>query len=326
MNRRKVIAMCLAVMASSTLRASEVQPPTIGFLHSGSSDLDRADLVEAFKAGLAEAGLVEGASFRIDYLWAENETGKLSVLAAELVERRVAVIVTGGGVLAALAAKASTSTIPIVFSNVVDPVQSGLVESLRNPGANVTGTAGLTSELDAKRLELLIEVAPKVRAVAVLVNPARPGFEREWRELQRAAVTLGVTLLKLSASSRAEIASLVERLPNGPDQALLVTADPLFFDSRNLLIEAARGRGLPALYFFREFSTAGGLISYGAKRSDIYRRSGLLTGRIIKGDRPADLPVELPSKFEIVINLKAARELKLVLSPSVLARADEVIE
>jgi putative ABC transport system substrate-binding protein len=327
MRSRLVLTLALAMMAMPSVTfGSERQPPTIGFLHSGSLDRERTKLVESFRGGLSEAGFVEGANVKIDYLWAENDPSKLSSFASELVQRRVAVIVTGGGVLAALAAKAATSTTPIVFSVVVDPVRNGLVKSLRDPGANITGTAGLTSELDAKRLELLIEAVPTVRSVAVLVNPARPGFEGEWLELRRAAETLGVPLVMVSATRATEIASAVEQLPHGLDKALLITADPLFFENRSVLVEAARRRSLPALYFFREFASEGGLISYGAKLTDIYRRSGLLAGRIIKGERPADLPVEQPSKFETIINLKTARELGLPLSPSLLARADEVIE
>jgi putative ABC transport system substrate-binding protein len=271
-------------------------------------------------------GFVEGTDVVVEYRWADNDQKKLAAFAAELANKPVDVLVTGGGLQAALAAKAATSAVPIVFSNVVDPIRSGLVESLRQPGTNITGNAGLTSELDAKRLKLLRELTPKASTIAVLANPSRPGFQREWLDLANAGKTLGVRLLLLPITSASEIRSAFEQLSGGTAQAILVSADPLFFDSRTALLGEVHKVGLPAMYYLREFSANGGLISYGPNLADLYQQSGLYAGRILKGESPASLPVEQPSRLALVINLKTAKALGITISGALLARADEVIE
>jgi putative tryptophan/tyrosine transport system substrate-binding protein len=260
------------------------------------------------------------------YRGADDHYDRLPALAAELVSRSVAVIATAGGPVAALAAKSATTTIPIVFAAVSDPVKSGLVSSLNRPGGNVTGNAGLTIELDAKRLELLSEIAPTVAVIGALVNANRPGVEVEERDLLAAARNLGRELVVLRTdddpSIEAAFASFAKRGITG----VLVGADALFNNHRQLVVSLAARYAMAGVYPWREYVTAGGLVSYGPNLSEGYRLSGLYVGRILKGEKAADLPVIQPAKFELVINLKTAKTLGLIVPPTLLARADEVIE
>ncbi len=300
--------------------------PVIGFLNGASSETF-AHLAAAFRQGLSEAGYVEGRNVAIEYRWAEGEYDRLPALAAELVRRQVAVIAAGGGVAAALAAKAATTTIPIVFSGGGgDPVKLGLVASLNRPGGNVTGVSILTAALGAKRLGLLRELLPSATLIAVLINPTNPNSEIQLKDIEEAARTVGQQIFILYASNErdfdAAFAIIVERRAG----ALVVGADPYFNSRRDQLAGLAARHAIPAMYEQREFAVAGGLASYGTSLTDSFRQVGDYAGRILKGEKPADLPVMQPTRFELVINLKTATALRLTVPPTLLARADEVIE
>jgi putative ABC transport system substrate-binding protein len=299
--------------------------PVIGFLHSGAS-VQWLYVVEAFRDGLKKAGYVEGQNIVIQFRWAEDQYDRLPGLAAELVRSDVAVLVAAGGPVVALAAKAATETVPIVFTAVADPVKSGLVVSLNRPGGNATGTAGLTTELDAKRLELLREMVPSADVVGVLVNPNRPGVEAQTRDLTVAAQTVGQRCVIVSAGNVRELGTAFQALARDRVGALLITADPFFNSEREEVIGLASRHAIPAIFQWRDFAAAGGLASYGPRLTDAYHQAGLYAGRILKGEKPADLPVVQPTKFELVINLKTAKALGLTIPPTLLARADEVIE
>jgi putative ABC transport system substrate-binding protein len=262
----------------------------------------------------------------VEYRWADDDYNRLPSLAAELVRRPVAVLVAGGGPVSALAAKAATKTIPIVFTTVADPVESGLVASLNRPGGNVTGTAGLTSELDAKRLELLHQLIPKTAVFGVLVNPNRPGYEAELKELQAKAGDMKLNLVVGKARAEGEIDAAFEALARQKIDALLVAADPLFNNRRARVIGLATRYAIPAIYQWREFAAAGGLMSYGPSIVDAYHQTGVYVGRILKGAKPADLPVVRPTRFELVINLKTAKALGIDVPYPLLAITNEVIE
>jgi putative tryptophan/tyrosine transport system substrate-binding protein len=312
---------------SWSLAASSQSPggPIIGFLNSGSAG-SRGEQFAAFDRGLKEAGYVDGQNVTVEYRWADDDYARLPSLAAELVRRPVAVLVAGGGPVSALAAKAATKTIPIVFTTVADPVESGLVASLNRPGGNVTGTAGLTSELDAKRLELLHQLIPKTRVFGVLINPNRPGYEAELKELQAKAGDLKLSLVVEKAGAAGEIDTGFEALARQKIDALLVTADPLFNSRRARVIELATRYAIPSIYQWREFAAAGGLMSYGPSIVDAYHQAGVYVGRILKGAKPADLPVVRPTRFELVINLKTAKALGIDVPYPLLAITNEVIE
>ena len=312
---------------SWSLAASAQSPggPIIGFLNSGSAG-SRGEQFAAFDRGLKEAGYVDGQNVTVEYRWADDDYTRLPSLAAELVRRPVAVLVAGGGPVSALAAKAATKTIPIVFTTVADPVESGLVASLNRPGGNVTGTAGLTSELDAKRLELLHQLIPKTRVFGVLVNPNRPGYEAELKELQAKAGDMKLNLVVEKAGAEGEIDAGFEALARQKIDALLVTADPLFNSRRARVIELATRYAIPSIYQWREFAAAGGLMSYGPSIVNAYHQTGVYVGRILKGAKPADLPVVRPSRFELVINLKTAKALGIDVPFPLLAITNEVIE
>ena len=312
---------------SWSLAASAQSPggPIIGFLNSGSAG-SRGEQFAAFDRGLKEAGYVDGQNVTVEYRWADDDYNRLPSLAAELVRRPVAVLVAGGGPVSALAAKAATKTIPIVFTTVADPVESGLVASLNRPGGNVTGTAGLTSELDAKRLELLHQLIPKTRVFGVLVNPNRPGYEAELKELQAKAGDMKLNLVVEKAGAEGEIDAGFEALARQKIDALLVTADPLFNSRRTRVIGLATRYAIPAMYQWREFAAAGGLMSYGPSIVDAYHQTGVYVGRILKGAKPADLPVVRPTRFELVINLKTAKALGIDVPYPLLAITNEVIE
>jgi putative ABC transport system substrate-binding protein len=297
--------------------------PVIGFLAAGSpSDVN---LVSAFRQGLKEGGYVEGDNLVIEYRWAEGHYDRLPALAADLVNRQVAVIATGGGDPAALAAKAATATIPIVFNSGTDPVTLGLVASLNRPAGNVTGVSMLSSMLLAKQLELLREVVPTAVTISFLVNPNNPNTEERTTEMQEAVRAVGQRLHVVTASVEAELEpafATIERRAG----ALIVPADPFFANQRDHLIALADRYALPASYPFREDAVAGGLMSYGPIRADVFRLVGIYTGRILKGAKPADLPVQQSTKVELVINLKTAKTLGLTFPLPLLGRADEVIE
>src|SRR4051794_3296777 len=306
-------------------RGQQLPRPVIGVLSSGPATL-RDDQSEGLRRGLQEAGFTEGENLTILYRGADDDYDRLPGLANELSGRPVAVIATAGGPAAALAAKAATSVIPVVFAAVSDPVKSGLVASLNRPGGNVTGNAGLTIELDAKRLELLCELTPAGGAIGALINTRRPGVELEEQDLLAAARTAGRELVVLRTadgpSIEAAFAALAERRIRG----ILVGADALFNNHRQQVLSLASRHAMAAVYPWREYVTAGGLASYGANLSEGYRLSGLYVGRILKGEKPADLPVVQPTKFELAINLKAARSLGVRVPETLLARADGVIE
>jgi putative tryptophan/tyrosine transport system substrate-binding protein len=306
-------------------RAQQKAMPVIGFLASGSPG-SRAPELAAFHQGLAEARYVEGQNVAIEYRWAEGSYDRLPALAAELVARKVDVIVTTGGFPPALAAKSATSTIPIVFVVGIDPVAEGLVASLARPGGNLTGFSILVSELMPKRIELLFELVPQAKVIAFLVNPNNAATERVVRDPQEAARAKGVQLVIVKAGSESEIDTAFATLVQLHARALVVDADPFFSSRREQLVARASRDAVPAIYGWREFAAAGGLISYGPSVTAVNRQAGIYAARILKGEKPTDLPVQQPTKFELVVNLKTAHALGLTVPPSILARADEVIE
>ena len=306
-------------------RAQQSQLPVIGFLATGSAEPYRA-LVAAFREGLREAGYVEGENVSIAYRWAEGHYDRLAALTTDLVERKVTVIAAIGGNAPELAAKAATKTIPIVFASGGDPVRAGLVASLNRPGGNVTGIASLFSALVPKRLEVLFELAPKAKTIGVLVNPDYPDSDVQLRELQEAERSAKQRLQIGRATTSDEIDSALAALAQRPVDALLIANDPFLLSRRNQIVAFAARRALPAIYFDREFTSAGGLISYGPNLATVMRQAGVYTGRVLKGAKPVDLPVMQPTNFELVINLKTAKALGLTVPQSLLVRADEVIE
>lgn len=326
MRRREFIALLGAATAWPPLAHGQNKPAAvISFVHSGSPE-PAADAVAAFRSGLAALGYIEGVNLAIEYRWAHDEYNRLPALLADVANRPVALIAAAGGPVTALAAKSVTTTLPILFSGVTDPVGSGLVASLNHPGGNITGTAGLTTELDPKRLELLRELVPNVSRIGALINPNRPHIEAQLRELIAVAQGLRMEPVVLRAGNERELEDLPRALREHQPQAVLVTADPFFVNRRKLLVSLMGQSSMPAMYQWRELVLAGGLISYGASRSQAYYEAGVYAGRILKGEKPADLPVLQPTKFELAINLKTARALGLEVPSSILARADEVIE
>jgi putative ABC transport system substrate-binding protein len=299
--------------------------PVIGYLSSRSLG-DSAALVAAFRKGLGEAGFIEGQNVAIEYRWAEGQYDRLPAQAADLARQGVAVLVTTGGEPSALAAKAATSTIPIVFTAGGDPVKIGLVESLNRPGGNATGVSLLTTAPEAKRLGLLHELVPGAKAVGVLIDPYYREAEAQERELREAAGTIGQPIHIAYAKSDAELELAFETLVQEGADALLVGADPFFDTWRDRIIAFAAKRRLPAVYQFREHAVEGGLMSYGVDLPAGYRQVGNYAGQILKGTKPADLPIVQSIKFEFVINLKTAKTLGLEVPAMLLARADEVIE
>ncbi len=326
MKRRELIFL-LGGAAAAWPRAGRAQQktmPVIGFLGSGSLDPYAAYLA-AFHQGLSETGYVVGQNLAIEYRWAEGSYDRLPALAADLVGRKVDLIATSG-TAAPLAVKSATSTIPIVFVGAGDPVGAGLVPSLSRPGGNLTGVSFMSTELMPKRLQLLSELVPQARVIALLVNPNNPNTERIMREVQEAAGAKGVTLSILKAGTESEIDIAFVTLVQRQAGALVVGADAFFTGRREQLVALAARHAVPAIYDTREFAASGGLISYGASRSAVYRQAGIYAGKILKGAKPADLPVERPAIFELVINLNTAKALGLTVPQSILARADEVIE
>jgi ABC-type uncharacterized transport system substrate-binding protein len=306
-------------------RAQKPAVPVIGFLHVGSADT-LPHLVIAFRQGLKQIGYVEGQNVAIEFRWAEGHYDRLPALAADLVHRQVAVIVTGGGDAPASIAKAATATIPIVFNVGSDPSKTGLVASLNRPGGNATGVNIFTAELASKRMGLLDELVPKSSAIALLVNPNFPSSAASVHEVQAAARAIGRQILLLKASNPAEIDAAFAKLDKGRVGAVIVGADPFFYSERNRFVELAARYTIPAVYEQREFVTAGGLMSYGTNIADSYRQMGVYAGKILRGAKPDDLPVVQLTKFELVINLKTAKALGLTVQPNLIALADEVIE
>jgi putative ABC transport system substrate-binding protein len=313
------------VVLPLVVRAQQRVMPEIGYLSSAAS-AGFAHFVTAFRRGLEEAGYAEGRNVAIEFRWAEGQNDRLPALAADLVGRRVAVIVATGGAQPALAAKAATSKIPIVFTGGADPVKFGLVTSLARPGGNATGVVNIATELTAKRLELLRELVPSAAVVGVLLNPTVPQADEQLTEIQEAVRITGQSIHLVNAASEREISAAFASFVQHRVGALFVGGDPFFTSRRAQLVILAAQHAIPASYAFRDFPLAGGLVSYGANLLDVHRQAGVYAGRILKGAKPAELPVLQPTKFELVINLKTAKALGLVVPPSFLAHADEVIE
>lgn len=324
MRRRDFIA-GLGWAAALTLpaKAQKPTPPVIGFLSSRSPGESEA-VVAAFRQGLAESGYIIGQNVLVDYRWAEGRYERLATLAAELLSLRVAVIFAAGGPPAALAAKAATSSIPVVFSAVPDPVRLGLVASLGRPGGNLTGMSTFTADLGAKEVELLKELIPTIKTLVYLVNPTNPSGELEQASAVAAARGAGIVVQVVKASTESELDSAFASWPN-PD-GLIVAGEPFFDSQRSRIVGLVARHNTPAMYSWRENVILGGLISYGSSLTDSYRKAGAYTGRILNGEKPADLPVMQPTKFELTINLKTAKALGISVPPTLLARAEEVIE
>jgi putative ABC transport system substrate-binding protein len=329
MRRRDFIALLGAALAPPALSPyaaiAQQRLPVIGFLNTQSPEPFEA-YAAAFRQGVKEAGFTEGQNVNVEYRWARGRYDELPALAADLANRRVSVIVTSGGEPAALAAKAAAPSMPIVFLVGGDPVRMGLVASFNRPGGNITGATQLTLMLDAKRLGLLRELLPKSATIAVMYNPEFPGAEARKSEVVEAARRMEQAVDMVGASTEAAIDEAFAELARRRREAVLIAGDPFFNSRRNRIIGLAARHSIPAIYEWRDFSLAGGLMSYGTILSDLYRQAGVYAGRILKGEKPADLPVLQPTKFELVLNLKTAKALGLVFPPGVLAIADEVIE
>jgi putative tryptophan/tyrosine transport system substrate-binding protein len=325
--RRKFLATLGGAAAAWPLaaRAQQSATPVIGFLDSRSPGM-AANNLPAFRQGLAQTGFVEGRNVGIEYRFAELQNDRLPALAADLVRRQVAVIAGVTTTQGALVAKAATTTIPIVFAIGGDPVKNGLVASLNRPGGNVTGVSYLTNELGAKRLGLLRDLLSNAGMIAALVNPTNPNAESDAKDLLAAAQSMGMTLNVLHVSSERDIDGLFATLVQRRASAFLTVSDPLFTTHRRQIVVLAADHKIPAIYHVRDITAAGGLMSYAPNIYDVFRQAGVYTGRILKGEKPADLPVVQPTKFEFVINLKTAKALGLEIPPKLLAIADEVIE
>jgi putative ABC transport system substrate-binding protein len=325
MKRRELLLLAGATTVAHAVRAQQKAMPVIGVLNTGSPGPSPAPFMVAFLQGLSEAGHVEGQNLAIEYRWAEGHYDRLPALAADLVGRKVDLILASSPP-SALAAKSATSTIPIVFRSGADPIGDGLVASLARPGGNLTGVSGLADELTAKRLELLCELVPRAGVIALLMNPKNATAERVIRDVQEAARTKGLQLHVLKASSESEIDTAFASLVQLHADALVVGADPFLTGRREQLVALASRHAVPSIYAWREFAAAGGLISYGSSLTSAFRLLGTYAGKVLKGAKPADLPVQQPTIFELVVNLKTAKALGLTVAPSILARAHEVIE
>jgi putative tryptophan/tyrosine transport system substrate-binding protein len=326
MNRRKFLMLVGgAVACPFVARAQQSTMPVIGFLGS-QSPAQWIPYVAGFRQGLAETGFIEGQNIAIEYRWAEAQYDRLPALAADLVRRRVAVIVASGGNVSALAAKGATAVVPTVFTAVADPVAGGLVASLNRPGGNVTGIAAFTIELDAKRLQLLSELVPTAGVIGVLADARRVEIEIQLRNLEEAARTIGRRVVVVRATNEGDYNVAFATFLGQRVGALLVAASPLFSSHIDRLVALTAHNAIPAIFQQREFALAGGLISYGPDLVDAYRQAGVYVGRILKGEKPSELPVVRPTKFDMVINLKTARALGLTVPATLLATANEVIE
>lgn len=326
MRRREFIGLIGGATVAWPLRArGQSAPPVVGYLNS-TTPKSAAPFVGAFQAGLNEAGYIDGRNVRIEYRWAEGQYDRLPGLAAELVRRKVDVITTSGGDRSAIEAKSATRIIPIVSVIGGDPVAAGLVTNLARPGGNLTGVSFLTTELMPKRLDLLTELIPGATQVALLVNPSSPQTEGVKKSMQEAAQLKSVQMHILEAASEGEIDAAFDTLAGQHFGALVVAADPFYNSRAEQLVGLASRYAVPAIYEWRGIVAAGGLISYGTSLIGVYRQVGTYVGKILNGEKPADLPVLQPTKFELVINLKTAKALGINVSPTLLARADEVIE
>jgi putative tryptophan/tyrosine transport system substrate-binding protein len=328
MRRREFVTLIGGATAAWPLVARAQQAgmtPMIGFLNSATPP-GYAARVNAFRQALKDVGYVEGQNVAIEYRWADNQIDRLPDLAADLVQHQVAVIAAGGSPASALAAKAGTTTIPIVFMNAADPERIGLVASLSRPGGNVTGVTTISAELGAKRLGLLRELLPSVTSIAMVVNPKRPGVDAQIEQAKEAALTLGLAPHILTATNEHDFEPVFQTVVQLRAGALVVAADALFTDRREQIVALAEHYSVPAMYELREFVMVGGLISYGASPLEEYRQGAILVSRILKGEKPGDLPVMLPTKFELVINMKTAKSLGLNVPNSMQLLADEVIE
>jgi putative tryptophan/tyrosine transport system substrate-binding protein len=307
------------------VRAQKPALPVVGYLRSDSPEASPNLRVEFLK-GLSETGYVEGRNVAIEYRWAHNDNDRLPELAADLVRRRVAVIATPGSIAAALAAKAVTTTIPIVYNGAADPVQAGLVASLNRPGGNITGVTNMSVELGAKRLGLLQELVPGAARFAVLVDSNNSNAESETKDVQEAAAAIGRQIEVLPTRTNRDIDTAFATLAQKRVDALIVSPGPFFTNRRVQLVTLATRHAVPAIYSIREYTEIGGLMSYGSSLTDQYRGAGIYTGRILKGEQPAEMPVDRATKFEFVINLQTAKAFGIDVPPTLLARADEVIE
>jgi ABC-type uncharacterized transport system substrate-binding protein len=328
MKRRDFITLLggAAVAWPLAARAQQSSVPTIGILYGGTSD-DFAYLLPSFRRGLRESGYIESRNVAIDYRWAENRYDRVPTLAEELVQRQVDVFVAiGGGGYVAKIAKATTPAIPIVFTTNLDPVQSGLVASLNKPGGNATGMSFFGAMLEPKKLELMHELTPKSAAVAVLVNPSNPNTESIVKTVNEAGYALGRNLIVVTANTEHELEPAYTTMAERRAGGLIVTADPFFNARRAQIVSLTARHSIPAIYEWREFAELGGLMSYGSSITDAFRQVGIYVGRILKGEKPGDLPVQQPARFELVVNLKTANTLGLAIPTAILLRADEVIE
>ena len=325
MKRRELMLLLGGAMTvGHPLRAQQKAMPVIGYLNPTSPGI-AAPATAAFRQGLSEAGYVEGQNLAIEYRWAEGQFDRLPALAGDLVGRNVNAIAAIGGI-SARAAKNATSTIPIIFIGSGDPVGEGLVASLARPGGNLTGFSNLFVELHPKRLELLSELVPQASVIALLVNPSGPSAERIIRDMKEAARAKGVQLPIVEAGTEGEIDAAFGSLVELHAGALVIAGDAFFANRREQLLALASLYAVPAIYMWSEFAAVGGLISYGIDNINMFRQAGIYAGRTLKGEKPAELPVQQPTKFELVVNLKTAKALGLTVPPSILARADEVIE
>jgi putative tryptophan/tyrosine transport system substrate-binding protein len=326
MRRREFIRLFgSSVVARPLVARAQHAIPVIGFLSSQSPD-GYGPFLAAFRQGLKESGFEEGRNVGIEYRWAHSHFDQLPILAAELVRLRVDVIAATGGLPSALAAKAATTSIPVVFNSGTDPLQAGLVTSINHPGGNVTGVSWFSIDLSAKRLALLHEIAPAATVVAFLTNPKDPELTRQLPAVQDGARALGLRLIVANAATPSEIDTAYDDLMKQGANAVFVASGPFFVNQRAQLVALAMRHGIPCVYVEREATVAGGLVSYGNDLKDSYRRNGLYVARILKGDKPGDLPIDYATKFELTINLKTAKQLGLNIPPTLLARADEVIE
>jgi putative ABC transport system substrate-binding protein len=324
--RRQFMSTLAGAAATWPLVAQAQQPlPVIGWLSGVSSEAGQPTLA-AFRKTLGDAGYVEGRNVLFEYRWADGQYDRLPAMAADLVARSVTLIVTGGGEPAAFAAKAATSTIPIVMVGGSDPVKEGLVASLNRPGRNITGATVFSYDMESKRLGLLHEAAPAAKTIAALFNPANPAVELQLHDVRDAAPRIGIDVITFTASAESEFEGAFAAMEQRRTAALLVGADPFFNSRRARLIALAAQHRLPAIYEWRQFAVDGGLMSYGTVLTDAYAQAGTYAGRILNGEKPADLPVVQPTNFQFVINLKTAKALGLQISPTLSARADDVIE
>ena len=326
MRRREFIKLVCGSAATWPLaaRAQQSAIPVVGFLHSGLQA--QSDQVSGFRKGLNEAGFVEGQNIEIEKRFAEGHYDRLPALAVDLVKRQVAVLAVGGGVHAALAAKASTAKIPVVFAIGSDPVQFGLVHSLNRPGANITGISFFAAQLEAKRLGLLSEIVPTARTFGALVNPTNDNSENQLKDIAQGGRAVNRAIAIQRASNERDIEAAFASFAEQRVNALLVASDPYYNGERTKIVALAARYNLPAIYEWREFAEAGGLASYGTNLSDAYRLAGIYVGRILKGEKPADLPILQTTKFEFLLNLKTAKTLGLTVPPGPLSAVDAVIE